>query len=299
MKDNVTTILLAKTRGKKGEHKIIFSSKDDLDKVDFFDVPDIAGDKTIEFDAEKKLESDEWFYVELDDEHKPMVKPYSKNISTSSDLNPITADDYSNVEVIYKISGSSENESEHFIVFQKVTKAYYIVSKRFITFGDHPEIHSQQNMIDFSGRQDAYFDGYSRLYFRSFSTIKSMFDGIEDYYRKATDDEVRKIKGSSLITISEDFTIGVRNLKRIAAILSDDKIKLDDSSFQSDLKAYIEKFEELEIVVGDDGKFELKSDRELGIFLTAALGRYYISEVTGEKMEATSASRLKNSGSDE
>jgi hypothetical protein len=291
--EEIKTQLFARIACKNDKHKIIFTSKNDIEKTGFFNVPDIEMDKTIEFNAEnaRNLEEDEWFFIELDDEHKSMIQPYVSSAASTADLNPITADDYMAVEAIYKVIKGESNTIE--IIFQKITKTNKIVSKRFLLFGDHPEIQEQKNSIEFSTRQDAYFDGHNKIYFKKFSSIRSLFEGIEDYYREATDKEVKQIRNSKLLEISDGIKIGIRNRKKIATLLNDDSIKLDDKSFQDKLRKCASKYSEAGFKIDGNGKFIITNDRELGIFLSLAGGRFYTSEMTGDKMEAHEVSKLK------
>lgn len=287
--------LFAKIACKNDKHKIVFTSKEDIEKIAFFDVPDIDMDKTLEFSTENEgnIEEDEWFFIELDEEHKNMLLPYTENVNNTADMNPITAEDYMSVEAIYKIINDEQKTIR--IVFQKIMKSSKIENKHFLSFGEHPEICEQKNSIEIANRQDAYFNGYNRIYFKKFSSIRSFFDGIEDYYREATNDEVQKIKKCELIEICNDIKIGIRNLKKIATILNDENIKLDDKAFQNKLKDYADKYPEAGLKLNNNGKFDISNDKELGAFLSLASGRYYTSEMTGDKMEAHTTKKLKGS----
>ncbi|MDR1033158.1 MAG: hypothetical protein LBL41_00040 [Bifidobacteriaceae bacterium] len=297
MKENSVTMFFAKLKGNKGEHKIVFNNKDDLEKLDFFNAPEIPSECAIKFDAEKNLEADEWFYIELDEKHKVMLEPYCKSISSSFDLRTITAEDYPRVETLYKVTRNEEGK--FFIVFLKITKAYYIISKSSLMYRKYPDISTRENVIDLPIRQDAYFDGEKRIYFKKFFTIRSMFNNVDDYYREATKEEVKAIKASNMFDIDNGFKIKIRNLKHIAMIFDDDSISLNDISIQNKLKAYVEKYKGHEITIDSDGKFKIKNNAELAIVLKALRGHYYVSEITNEKMEATSASKLEGYAGDE
>jgi len=286
---NVATQLFAKLEGKKGENKIIFTDEENLQKIHFFSIPQIQKDKIIEFEAEKKIESDEWFYIIIDGEHREMITPYTDCSQNTADINTVLANDYQNIETIFRVD--IENEEQK-IVFQKITNSKRIQSKTFISFYDHPKVIEQKNSIDFAERIDAYFDGKDKIYFRNFSTIRSLFNGIEDYYREATNDEVKKIIQNEMLQCAKDVKVGIRNRKRIAAILSDESIKLDNQDFQNAIKQYANKYPEILLTTNEGEKYIINNDKDLGTFLALVSGRYYTSEITGEKMEAKETVKL-------
>jgi len=286
----MTTQLFAKLKGKKGENKIVFTDNENIQKLLFFSLDSIQEDKAIEFDTERKIESDEWFYIQIDEKHQDMIAPFKNCSQNTADINPILASDYSEVEALFKIN----NEKEKYeILFQKITSSNRIESKRFLLLGDHPEIVEQKNSIDFSGRIDAYYDGENKIYFKNFSTIRSLFDGIEDYYREATDEEVQKIIQNEMLDFRKNVKVGIRNRKRIAAILTDQNINLDDKKFQNKIRKYAEKYPEIRLE-NIKGKYIIKNDKDLEMFLALVSGRYYTSELTGEKMEAKEVEKLHN-----
>jgi len=287
----MATQLFAKLKGKKGENKIIFTDEENLQKISFFSIPQIQDDKIIEFEAEKRIENDEWFYIIMNDEHREMITPYTNCSQNTADINTVLANDYLNIETIFRID--TENEEQK-IIFQKITNSNRIKSKTFLSFGDHPEVIEQGRSIDFSNRIDAYFDGKNKIYFRNFSTIRSLFNGIEEYYKEATDDEVQKIIQNEMLQYAKDVNVGIRNRKRIAAILADENIKLNDSDFQNKIKQYANKYQEIPLTTNEDGKYIINNDKDLGTFLALVSGRYYTSEITGEKMEAKETTKLTN-----
>jgi len=287
----MTTQLFAKLKGKKGGNKIVFTDKEDIQKLSFFFPPIIQEDKAIEFDAERKIENDEWFYINIDEKHQNMIDPFTNCSQNTADINQILAADYSEVEALFKVN----NENDKYeIIFQKITSSNRIESKRFLKLGDHPEIVEQKYSIDFSGRIDAYYDGEDKIYFRNFSTIRSLFIGIEDYYREATDEEVLKIKQNEMLNFYENFKIGIRNRKRIAAILTEPDINLEDKNFQNKIRKYAKNYPEIHLKINTEKKYIINNDKDLEIFLALVSGRYYTSELTGEKMEAKETVKLHN-----
>ncbi len=289
--NNIKSALYARTTGRGGGHRIIFSDKESVEQTDFFGIPDIDADKLYEYDPEMLLEPDEWFYIDLDEDHLSCIGQYVNSVSNSVDINPIESDDYSKVIAVYKTFGI---DSVSFVL-EKITNSSRVMSRRFLNlFGDHPELVMQRNSIVFSGRVDAYFDGKRRIYFKVFSTIRNLFDGIEDYYREATQAEVEEFCACSILQVADHAIdkIGIRSLKRIAAIMADPEINLKDDKFLQKLKAYAHKYPESQLQLENE-KITINNEKDLNAFTMLAGGRYYKSELTGEKMAATSATKLK------
>lgn len=296
MMEKLPARVCAKLSGKNGDHKIVFTNPNELDQISFFDVPtDIESDKIIEYNPDAHLEEDEWFYIDLDDDHISSVEPYLKAANSTVSINPIEADDYMRIDAIYKLYANANNKYGAFVI-QKITKTRKIVRQKILSFlNNAPKIEDQQNSIIVSNKIDAYYDGCNRIYFKNFTTIQSLFPGIEDYYREATREEMKSFCNCALISNGDDLSekIGKRNRKRIAAIMSDATIKLDDGRFLSNVKLYALKYPEINLELDDNGRFILTNDKDVSNFILLVTGRYYTSEISGEKMAATTATKLE------
>ena len=258
---------------------------DNTDDISELVAPEIDPENSREFDPEIKLEHEEWFYIEIDDEHMSMVKEYGDKFSSTVSLNDVTEEEFSKIDLIFR---KVENDG---LVFQKITKSKRMVDKSILKWRRRKaERTIIENGIELKSENDAYFDGNNKLYFRSFRTIHSLFKGIDDYYRIASLAEFYELKRIDLVTFS-DFEIKSNNLKMVA-ILKDDEIDLSDTSIISTLLTSYEQYPEQDFKVSE-GKFIIDTNKRLTSFLKLALGRLYTNPITSHQMEASSARRLR------
>ncbi|MGR5847079.1 hypothetical protein ACTEMJ_05525 [Streptococcus pneumoniae] len=263
----------------------IYRKLENTDDISELVAPEIDPENSREFDPEIKLEHEEWFYIEIDDEHMSMVKEYGDKFSSTVSLNDVTEEEFSKIDLIFR---KVENDG---LVFQKITKSKRMVDKSILKWRyRRAERTIIEKGIELKSENDAYYDGNNKLYFRSFRTIHSLFKGIDDYYRIASLAEVDELKRIDLVAFS-DFEIKSNNLKMVA-ILKDDEIDLSDTSIISTLLTSYEQYPEQDFKVSE-GKFIIDTNKRLTSFLKLALGRLYTNPITSHQMEASSARRLR------
>ena len=263
----------------------IYRKLENSDDISELVAPEIDPENSREFDPEIKLEHEEWFYIEIDDEHMSMVKEYGDKFSSTVSLNDVTEEEFSKIDLIFR---KVENDG---LVFQKITKSKRMVDKSILKWRyRRAERTIIEKGIELKSENDAYFDGIDKLYFKNFRTIRSLFKGIDDYYRIASQAEVDELKRIDLVSFS-DFEIKSNNLKMVA-ILKDDEIDLSKTSIISTLLTSYEQYPEQDFKVSE-GKFIIDTNKRLTSFLKLALGRLYTNPITSHQMEASSARRLR------
>ena len=260
---------------------------DNTDDISELVAPDIDPENSIEFNPELRLETEDWFYIEIDDEHMSMIKEYEDKFLNTAGLNDVSEEEFSKIDLIFcKVDNDG-------LVFQKITKSKRLVDKSILKWrysSRRAERTIIENGIELKSENDAYFDGNNKLYVRSFRTIHSLFKGIDDYYRIASLAEVDELKRIDLVSFS-DFEIKSNNLKMVA-VLKDDEINLSDTSIISTLLTSYEQYPEQDFKVSE-GKFIIDTNKRLTSFLKLALGRLYTNPITSHQMEASSARRLR------
>ena len=261
---------------------------DNSDDISELVAPKIEPENCIEFDPELILEAEDWFYIEIDDEHISMIKEYEDKFSNTAGLNDVTEEEFSKIGLIFR---KVENNG---LVFQKITQSKRMVDKSILKWkynSRRAERTIIENGIELKSENDAYFDGIDRLYFKNFRTIRSLFKGIDDYYRIASLAEVDEFKEFNLVSFVSDFKIKTDNLKMLA-ILKDDEIDLSNTTIISTLLTSYEQYPEQDFKVSE-GRFIIDTNKQLTSFLKLALGRLYTNPITKHKMEASSARRLR------
>ena len=261
---------------------------DNSDDISELVAPMIEPDNIIKFDPEAQLEHEDWFYIEIDDIHMPMVKEYGDKFLSTVSLNDVTEEEFTKIDLIFR---KVENDG---LVFQKITKSKRVADKSILKWIPNigkPERTIIENGIELKSAIDAYFDGNDRLYFKNFRTIRSLFKGIDDYYRIASQAEVDEFKQFNLVSFVSDFEIKTNNLKMLA-VLKDYGIDLNDIGVKRTLLRSYSQYPNQEFELDENQNFIIDSNRKLTCLLKLALGRLYTNPITHHKMEANHAKKL-------
>lgn len=280
--------LFAKLNGRRGRYVVVFTDSEDMrrDAMRAYAAPHIAN--PVAFHPGRTLHEDEWYHINLNEAQiTAMIAPYTDNARTAGDLNTISADDYEKVVALYKTDGNR-------LLVTKISAGMRIESKTFIGLNDHPEITSYRKAIEFTGIVDAYYDGTDMLYFRNYSKIRALFPGIEDFYRDATAGEEQAFLRHAFFEIHDIdvAAISMRDSQKIAEILDDERIMLDDRKFQKRIIDYAHAYTP-ELVSGSN-KLKITDKDALRKTLNLLTDRYYTSELFGDKREAIDSAKLED-----
>ena len=129
---------------------------DNSDDISELVAPKIEPENCIEFDPELRLEAEDWFYIEIDDEHISMVKEYEDKFSNTAGLNDVNEEEFSKIDLIFR---KVENDG---LVFQKITKSKRMVDKSILKWkynSRRAERTIIENGIELKSENDAYFYG--------------------------------------------------------------------------------------------------------------------------------------------
>lgn len=261
---------------------------DNTDDISELVAPEIDPENSIEFNPELRLETEDWFYIEIDDEHMSMIKEYEDIFLNTTGLNDVSEEEFSKIDLIFR---KVDNDG---LVFQKITQSKRLVDKSILKWrfrSRRAERTIIENGIELKSENDAYFDGNNKLYFKNFRTIRSLFKGIDDYYRIASQVEVDEFKEFNLVSFVSDFKIKTNNLKMLA-VLKDYDIDLDDIAVKNTLLRTYSQYPSQEFELDDNQNFIIDSNRKLTCLLKLALGRLYTNPITHHKMEANHAKKL-------
>jgi hypothetical protein len=283
-------------RLKNGNSVLIFSEENDNLSVieDGFCFPVITLEK--EFQLDYTLDTNEWFYVNLDDNEKAqMISNYLMALESSADTNNIVNRQYSELVAFYLISKDLDGKLG--IIFNRIFDKYYIVSKTFLKFSlNEACVSKEENVVEFNNRVDAYWDDVtSKLYFKNYSFVKPLFEGIEKFYRCATSEEVNAFVDSEFFQIEDSFKrdkLGERALKHIAEIIDQKAIDLNDVAIRVLYNEYANDYSESGFLISNIGKFILTKSADLTNVINLLQEKYYTSQITREKRVANSTTKI-------
>lgn len=257
----------------KSEYKNILSQNDKiLGSIDFSKV------ETIDFNPSHNLENDEWFKINDFSKQTFFIEQCKNEYSTAS-LNQINNNEY---ELLSCLCIFQDNEK----YFQRITKSLYVNKKTLLDYSGQPKIVEHKKQIEIKMESDAIYNiTNDTLYFKILGKIKSIFPGIEELHREATQEEVDEFLAHKFIKLCdyETKTVGTQNRKRIADIGA--KYENLSPAKQIKLIKYAKKKSGLKL---DEDAFEVKSEVDLKKLLYAIDQRYYYADIYNEERIASS-----------
>lgn len=270
----------------KREYKVLNLKKSDVEHL--YISPITNEMHLIEFNAESKCENDEWLFINLSNYKDEIITPFLRLFDSTANLNIFDNDSFKTVEFL--LSKPSENDE---LILKKITNSKRVENMSILQINGNQvgprklKVLNIPNGIQLDGNIDAYYDGEGKLYFKDFSKIHKIFKGLDVFYREANKEEVEEFKNNTCLYLSGYISdIGTRNLKMIALIKDNPKIRLDDSDYISSMINQANSFESITLQVNNN-RFIILNESDLAQFLKLALGRYYINPLTDDKMVAS------------
>lgn len=268
--------LIAKIKARNAEFLKVVS-----DERGIFDMPDLSDSQA--YSPSYKLEDGEWYNLD-----KFLSRGYENSLIgitfNSTDYNQITKGRYSKIDYLCSKQGD-------FFLFQKMYPTR-LLNKKWFHISDAPTLEVDKPIIILNSFVDAVYDiNGDSLYFKNIARVKSMFGGIEELYREATQVEVDAFLEHDFISLEETFTsnnVKVANRKRIAmAVDILDKFTQDD---KQQIFQYIRSY--CEDVPVDGGTFLVGTENHLKKILYGIEQRYYTTPLGNEKRLANSILKL-------
>lgn len=243
---------------------------------------------TVNYDAVHNLDEDSWFKIE-NFSKKNYFPDFLNHDFDSKEFNLITRSQYDKVKLLISI----QNEV---IYFQKTLSSSFLRKRSILALGDVVKLDKCENLLIIHELPDAvYFQQKDMLIFRKPSVISSIFKGIDELYREATNEEVDEFLQKDFIELKSGFLsakVSKPNRKRIIFAL-DILNQMSDNNKES-VFTYIQEY-----LSGEDlkfnketGKFEISSDQQLKNLIYGIEQRFYTTRFGLEKRLANSIVRL-------
>ena len=251
--------------------------------------PLFTNENTFSFDPERKIESDEWFYIEPNAEQKSaLIQPYINTLTNIDSVNPIQKEDYPNIRAISLVETSDDSEK---LIVTRVFPRFYTMSKKMLRWENGPALIKQSASVDFTGIIDAFWQN-GKLYFKYYAKIKPIFDGLEDFYRTATEKEKNDFLQKDFFECpNASMIVRTRNMRRIASVI--DKIDWANPKVLAKYIRYANKYQEVGVEITSNGKIKLESNKDLTQILNILEERIYTTPITNEIREANSVTPIR------
>lgn len=289
--------LLAKIRGRGAGFSMVLSGETVFDNI-----PDFSNARA--YDDDYKLHDEEWFVV-----NDFSTKSYCIELLN----NDFDATAYSNLakqlyrKIAYVISVQEGEDGNVIYIFQNVTSSLLLSKQKYISFGpinidiagvantDQASLVNNENILVLKNSPDCYYvKTEDKLYFRNLSSITSIFEGINELYNEATDEEVQTLFDMEMVDLGADFGVDkvkIPNRRKIKEALARYNTFSDER--KQKLPTYVSKYCP---ALFDEGtqKFKINSEKELTELLNGMNQRYYTTEIDEEKRLANSVTVVEN-----
>lgn len=226
------------------------------------------------------LEEGEWFYVS-----EARSQGYTNELLNrqfeSVDFDSLGLQDFGAIDFLFV----DEHEG---LYFQKVSKAKLIARKSVLCIGEGFQYKQDRKELVINDCPDAiYSRSEDRLYFRKLESITSIFKGIDQLFREATDEEVFDFLRNDFISLRADYDVSnvkTPNRKRIA--LAKNTLERLTEVDRGRIFSYIGEY--CPDLSQNNGAFEIGTEDELKMLLYGIEQRFYTTLVGGEKRLANS-----------
>ena len=270
---------------KNDQHVLVFDDVDANESLkDLYKIPNVS--LALPFDADSRpLADGEWYFIVLTEEQKEEMPGGYASLGGRTMINPMTAENVSDVSVVYMVS-------EDATLFTKATSRHVLPPKKYIAFDKKPILVEQNDTILLTGEVDACWTG-TRLCFKKFSYVRSLFPGIQKVFKELTEKETNEFLSSTMFELKDEMSsefIGLRNRKRIAAVINGKTIDLTNPDTYGRYIAYAARYDlDLEI---DNGKIALIDNADISKVIDLFVENFYTSEITKEKREIRTSKKL-------
>lgn len=174
---------------------------------------DLGSVSTVVYNADHNLDEDAWFKVDQFSKTGFFLEELSDNID-AKDYDDLGREKFADISYLMCVQGED-------VYFQKITPSSYI-QRKMIQFGEAAQLVETANRIVVKATPDAaYVRSKDILVFKDLATISSIFNGIDQLYKEATDAEVKDFLSSDFIKIKGDYShnsVSKPNRKRLALV---------------------------------------------------------------------------------
>lgn len=232
------------------------------------------------------LDEDSWFKIEQFSQQSFCIELLKSNFD-SKDYDDLKKEQFPKIAYIFAVQGED-------FFFQKITPSLF-VKKKFLAFGETAEVEESSNRLVINEQPDAfYFKQSDTLVFRNLATITSIFRGIDELYREATQQETENFLQSEFINLKDDYDankVSQPNRKRIALAM-DSLAKMSDQD-KVGILAYIDEYCDQKLKFDQTtNQFEISTDDELKLLLYGVEQRFYTTKFGKEKRLANSVTSI-------
>jgi hypothetical protein len=238
------------------------------------------------YNPDHNLDDEAWFKVE-EFSAQPFCIAMVKGDFDAKEYDDLTKRRF--IDISYLVAKQGDN-----FYFQKVTPSLFL-KRKTVVFGEVAEIEESQSRLVINAQPDAvYLKASDTLIFRNLATISSIFPGIDELYKEATQEEVEQFLEKPFIILSNDFAaekVSKPNRKRIALAMA--TLEALPEQDKVGMLSYIDGYCGQQLVFdAQSGQFEISTDNELKLLIYGIEQRFYTTQFGQEKRLANSVQAL-------
>ncbi|MBW3226474.1 ATP F0F1 synthase synthase [Marinobacter adhaerens] len=273
--------LLGKVKGKrKNPYSKVISN------CAVFDVDALNIAECVEYSPDHNLDEDSFFKID-DFSEKHFCLSLLKKEFDSKEYDDLNKDQFGRLAFLVSFQGGD-------FYFQKITPSLF-VRKKMIVFGEVAEVESSENRLVVNQIPDAiYLKERDVLIFKNLATISSIFRGIDELYKEATNEEVEEFLGQSFLELKGDYSVNnvsKPNRKRLALAMNTLGKMSDDD--KRNMLSYVESYCRGKLNFDDESScFEISGDEELKLLLYGIEQRFYTTPFGNERRLANSVQNI-------
>ena len=269
--------VLAKIKG-NGKKKIFKLLSDKT----LFDIEALTPGMCVDYSTDHNLDEDSWFKIEQFSSKQYCI-PLLKVDFVAAEYDELSRSQFTKISYLCAVQ-----DGDYY--FQKVTPSLFL-SRKMIAFGEVAELEQSENRLVVNSQPDAvYLKQSDTLVFKNLATISSIFKGIDELYKEATDEEVVEFLDMPFVEAQNGFNkskVSKPNRKRVALALDTlAKMSAEDRNL---MLSYVESYcSGLMKFDKDSGAVQVSSDEELKLLLYGVEQRFYTTPFGKEKRLANS-----------
>lgn len=178
--------------------------------------------------------------------------------------------------------------------FQKLSSSQ-VIERKFFTISQNPEFIDNKKIIVLDYFPDAiYVKETDVLYFKRLTAITTIFKGIDELYKEATQEETKDFLNNDFIQLENEYSaekVKKANRKRIAMAM--DTLQTFTSRQKQTIFKYIKEYCADLAFDKDNQTFSISSEEDLKKLLYGIEQRYYTTKLGNEKRLANSVITLE------
>jgi hypothetical protein len=241
-------------------------------------------ENAIEYNSSTLLGDDDWFVITRFSTREYFLDLLMQGFD-SVDYEQLDLQDFEKLDFLF-----SYQDGNYF--FQNISRVQ-LVRKKILFLGEQFKFDKNNASIIIKEIPDAiYIKHDDSLYFRKLTSITSIFSGIDQLYREATELETKGFLNSNFISLTNGFSsvdVKTENRKKIA--LAIDALKKFKSKEKDTIFAYIQGY--FPKLRKANNKFSIGSETDLKMLLYGIAQQLYTTPVGNEKRIANSIITLK------